>query len=116
MKISSGRLPALLIVMLSLVPAAAEAQTDTPRIAFGRGHAVALRNNGDVLTWGANVGCQLGRRAGNRDATPGLVLRNVKEIAAASDHTLALSVDGKVYGWGTDGAAIGTGEYDQCEG
>ena len=101
---------------LLLVPALAAAQTDTPRIAFGTRHAVALRNNGDVVTWGGNVGCQLGRRAGNRDATPGLVLRNVKEIAAASDHTLALASDGKVYGWGTGGAAIGTGEYDQCEG
>ncbi len=106
----------LFLVAVLLLPAAAQAQTDVPRIAFGLRHAVALRNNGDVLTWGGNVGCQLGRRAGNRDATPGLVLRNVKEIAAASDHTLALAADGKVYGWGTDGAAIGTGQYDQCEG
>ena len=105
-----------LVSTFLFVPARVSAQTDTPRIAFGREHAVALRNNGDVVTWGANVGCQLGRRAGNWDATPGLVMRNVKEIAAASDHTLVLAADGKVYGWGTDGGAIGTGEYDQCEG
>ena len=103
-------------MLLFGLPAAATAQTDTPRIAFGTNHAVALRNNGDVLTWGANVGCQLGRRAGNWDATPGLVMRNAKAIAAAADHTLVLTSDGKVYGWGTNGSAIGTGQYDQCEG
>ena len=106
----------LLLLLTVLSPAAALAQTDTPKIAFGTRHAVALRNNGDVLTWGGNVGCQLGRRAGNSNAVPGLVMRNVKEIAAASEHTLVLTTDGKVYGWGTDGKAIGTGEYDQCEG
>ena len=45
-------------------------------IAFGAKHAIALRTNGDVLTWGDNVGCQLGRpvtarnarQSGSRDA------------------------------------------------
>ena len=78
------------------------AQADTRMVVFGTRHAVALKNNGDVLTWGENVSCQLGRAAGNRSATPGQVLRNIKEIAAASAHTLALDVDGKVYAWGGD--------------
>ena len=54
---------------------------------------------------------------GNESATPAQVLRNVKEIAAAAAHTLALTVDGKVYAWGGDGPALGnTDDIDQCEG
>ena len=86
-------------------------------VAFGTRHAVALRNNGDVFTWGDNVSCQLGRRAGNRSAAPGQVLRNIKEIAVANAHTLALDVDGKVYAWGGDAAALGNNDdNERCEG
>ena len=93
------------------------AQSDTRAIAFGTRHAVALRNNGDVLTWGDNVSCQLGRAGGNRSATPGQVLRNIKEIAAAAAHTLALDADGKVYAWGGDAQALGNGDdNERCEG
>jgi hypothetical protein len=46
-----------------------------------------VRTNGEVLTWGENVSCQLGRRAGNASRVPGLVMRNAIAIAAASDHT-----------------------------
>ena len=46
------------------------------------------------------------------------MMRNAKEIAAASDHTLALTADGKVYGWGMNPEGpLGTGNTnDQCEG
>ena len=103
---------------LVLAPVVADAQTDTPAIAFGGRHAVALRTNGDVVTWGENIGCQLGRRAGNSNATPGLVLRNAKQVAAGSAHTLVLATDGRVYGWGTNPQGVlGIGnEYDACEG
>ena len=37
------------------------AQNTNASIAFGNRHAVALLTNGDVLTWGENVYCQLGR-------------------------------------------------------
>ena len=62
--------------------------------------------------------CQLGRTAGNGRATPGLALRNGKQIAAAADHTLVLTTDGKVYGWGSNPEGqLGTGDtYDKCEG
>ena len=89
-----------------------------PTIAFGARHAVALKTNGDVLTWGENVMCQLGRPAGNGTGTPVLALRNGRKIAAASDHTLVVTTDGKVYGWGSNPeGALGTGDtYDKCEG
>ena len=106
------------VFVLCLFPAAAFAQAAEPAIVFGARHALALRTNGDVLSWGENVGCQLGRRAGNRNATPAIVMRNAKQIAAASDHSLALTTDGKVYGWGTNPeGALGAGNTnDQCEG
>ena len=106
------------VFVLCLFPAAAFAQAAEPAIVFGARHALALRTNGDVLSWGENVGCQLGRRAGNRDATPAIVMRNAKQIAAASDHSLVLTTDGKVYGWGTNPeGALGAGNTnDQCEG
>jgi alpha-tubulin suppressor-like RCC1 family protein len=96
----------------------ASAQVEGTAMAFGTRHALALRANGDVLSWGDNVGCQLGRRAGNSSAVPTLVMRNAREIAAASDHSLALTVDGKVYGWGMNpDGVLGVGHsYDACEG
>ena len=108
----------LLFVLLLHVPHAA-AQATEPAIAFGNRHAVALRTNGEVLTWGENLYCQLGRGSrGNSGRGPGLVMRNAKAIAAAADHTLVLTIDGKVYGWGMNPeGALGTGNTnDQCEG
>ena len=107
----------LLVLMLPALESVVSAQADTRMVVFGTRHAVALKNNGDVFTWGENVGCQLGRAGGNRSATPGQVLRNIKEIAAASAHTLALDVDGKVYAWGTDPPALGNNDdHERCEG
>lgn len=107
----------LLMMMLPSFDPVVSAQADTRMIVFGTRHAVALKNNGDVFTWGDNVGCQLGRAGGNRSATPGQVLRNIKEIAAASAHTLALDVEGKVYAWGSDAPALGNGDdHERCQG
>ena len=108
---------ALVFLTLSSFPSEVRAQTDARMVVFGTRHAVALKNNGDVFTWGDNVTCQLGRRAGNRSATPGQVLRNIKEVAAAAVHTLALDVDGTVYAWGGDAPALGNGDdFERCEG
>ncbi len=108
----------VLTALSALLPAAAVG-APVPSVAFGTRHAVALRSNGDVLTWGDNVGCQLGRPSrGNSSATPTLVMRNGREIAAASDHSLVLTADGQVYGWGMNGdGVLGTGPgNDSCEG
>ena len=107
----------LIILMLPSLRPVVSAQTDVANIAFGTRHAVVLKNNGDVFTWGDNVSCQLGRTAGNRSATPGQVLRNIKEIATASVHTLALDVEGKVYAWGGEAQALGNNDdNERCEG
>lgn len=94
------------------------AQPATAAIAFGTRHAVALRTNGEVLTWGENVSCQLGRAGGNASRSPAVMMRNAVAIAAASDHSLVLTAGGKVYGWGQNAEGpLGLGNtYDQCEG
>ena len=94
---------ALLLTVLLFFSATPAAQADSAQIAFGARHAIALRTNGEIFTWGNNVGCQLGRRAGNRNGEPGLVLRNGMQVAAAADHSMALTRDGHVYGWGVNG-------------
>jgi hypothetical protein len=45
-------------------------------------------------------------------------MRNSVAIAAAADHTLVLTGEGKVYGWGQNAdGSLGVGNtYDQCEG
>lgn len=108
---------AALVVLIHAT--AASAQPETAAVVFGARHALALRTNGDVVSWGDNVMCQLGRATrGNTSATPALVLRNITAIAAAADHSLALAADGKVYGWGMNPeGALGTGlTNDECEG
>ncbi len=95
------------------------AQQVEASIALGNRHAVALQSNGNVLTWGEAVYCQLGRGSRtNSSREPGIVMRNAKQIAAANDHTLVLTDDGRVYGWGMNAeGALGTGNTnDQCEG
>jgi len=109
----------LLRAFLVLITTSVIAQAQSPTVLFGTKHAVALRNNGEVLTWGENLFCQLGRpSAGNSATVPTVVMRNVKEIAAATTHTFAVTADGKVYSWGGNArGALGLGhEYEQCEG
>ncbi len=115
-----------LVVGISLAVALAavfqphlSAQQVDASIALGNRHAVALQSNGNVLTWGEAVNCQLGRGSRtNSSREPGIVMRNAKQIAVANDHTLVLTDDGKVYGWGMNPeGALGVGNtYDQCEG
>jgi hypothetical protein len=107
----------LAILLLSSLGPVVSAQADSSMVGFGTRQAVALENHGDVLTGGDNVSCQLGRPAGNRSATPGLVLRNIKGVAAAAAHTLALGVDVKVYAWGGDAPTLGNNDDNEpCEG
>jgi len=45
-----------LVLLVCILPASdVSAQTSEAAIAFGNRHAVALKTNGEVLTWGENV-------------------------------------------------------------
>jgi len=66
-------------------------------------HAVALRSDGTVWTWGANWADQLGNDPGTAHrATPAQVpnLNNVTAVAAGNLHTAVLRSDGTVWAWG----------------
>jgi hypothetical protein len=103
-----------IVLAIGAVPRA-DAQTST--VVFGTRHAVALRENGDVLTWGDGP-CLLGRTSAQVGDPPSLVMRHAKEVAAASEHTLVLTQDGRVYAWGINAeGALGLPEGSpRCEG
>ena len=99
--VTSDPLRLFLAVFIGLA-LAADARAQGPAIAFGDHHAVALRDNGDVLAWGTGNQCAFVRSLS--DATPTLIMRNAKAIAAGARHTLVLTKDGKVYGLGSQSA------------
>ncbi|CAG2164457.1 unnamed protein product [Oppiella nova] len=73
---------------------------------IGYGFVLAMNNTNHIYSWGHNIWGQLGR-----DVTPfGVYLKaerisyfddkDVQKISCGSDHSLALTSNGKVYGWG----------------
>jgi alpha-tubulin suppressor-like RCC1 family protein len=73
-------------------------------IAAGYYHAVALKSDGTVWTWGYNPVGQLGDGTTTDSATP----VKVKDLLAATAieagylHTLAKKADGTLWGWGSN--------------
>lgn len=86
-------------------PVAVVALTQAVRIAAGGSHSLALRADGTVWAWGANMSGQLGRgTAGGIGSAPAPVdgLIGVTAIAAGERHSLALRSDGTVWSWGSN--------------
>lgn len=75
-------------------------------VAAGKGHSVALAEDGRVFTWGYNDGGQLGDGTRTDRLLPaqvtGLPLP-AKSVAAGDHFTVALLTDGSVYSWGQNG-------------
>lgn len=79
-------------------------------VAAGGAHSLALRDDGMVLSWGANGSGQLGDgnflaaqgEQGVRSSKGGF-LKGVIAIAAGDQFSLALTSDGKVWAWGDNG-------------
>ena len=79
-----------------------------PMVSAGSAHVVALKANGTVWTWGYNGNGELGQ--GNtttvyspvqvKSADGSSYLTDIIEIAAGSNHNLALDKDGTVWGMG----------------
>jgi alpha-tubulin suppressor-like RCC1 family protein len=88
----------LLLFMLT----AAAAHAVSPKIVAGRGHTVALMNNGTVWAWGANSNGQLGDGTIMDRSKPVRVgtFTNYTSIAAGDSHTIALRQGGTVWSWG----------------
>ncbi len=108
----------------SRAPVPASGLTGVTAIAAGAGHVVALRANGTVRAWGYNEHGELGDgrptpalphpwgMAHYYSATPTPVsgLTGVVSIAARFMHSLAVTTDGTVWGWGANYAGqVGDG-------
>lgn len=79
--------------------------TDIVQMSAGYGHALFLKNDGTVWSFGCNLYGQLGNRGTTNAPTNSLILQvpdleNVKMVAAGFRHSLALTNDGSVYMWG----------------
>lgn len=86
-------------------------------VAAGDRHSMALSADGKVYTWGRNNQGQIGDGTIMHRYTPMLVraLEDVEmvAIAAGNEHSVALSVDGKIYAWGSNTSGqLGDGTRD----
>lgn len=87
------------------------------QIAAGTYSAVALMQDGRVVTWGQNNVGQLGQNFTANGSLPGYVvdengryIENIKQIVAGDHHMLALTNNGEVYAWGQNRyGALGQG-------
>jgi len=84
------------------------------QVVAGDGHALALKSDGTVWGWGANLAGQLGNGTTANSSTPGPVSfpAGVKlvRIAAGGSHSMALDSNGHLWGWGYNGdGEIGNG-------
>nr|XP_023676848.1 probable E3 ubiquitin-protein ligase HERC3 isoform X2 [Paramormyrops kingsleyae] len=76
------------------------------QVACGDNHSVLLMQDGQIFTWGCNSSGQLGlgntkpsTRPQSQLALAGIPLA---QIAAGGDHSVALSVSGTVFSWGSN--------------
>jgi alpha-tubulin suppressor-like RCC1 family protein len=76
---------------------------DIVDVAMGCEHALALKSDGTVLSWGSNRHGQLGDGGPIRLQSLPVTVRGASSIvavAAGCDHSLALRSDGRVLSWG----------------
>jgi len=62
--------------------------------------AAAVKNNGDLYTWGDNYYGQLGTGDKVDSTVPVLVLTNVVKVAMSRSVCMAITTDGSLYVWG----------------
>ena len=89
------------------------APTGLSKLAVGNNHVLGLESGGTVWVWGANSSGQLGVDSGSVVSEPEqlsivnrkgeTVADSFSDIAAAESHSMALSADGKVWVFGSNG-------------
>ncbi|MCL2149493.1 MAG: hypothetical protein FWH51_00975 [Dehalococcoidia bacterium] len=87
-------------------------------VAAGQDHTVALKEDGTVWAWGLNINGQLGDDTETNRLAPvqvrgpggGGFLTDIVAIAAGVNHTMALKIDGTVWGWGHNQFGQATGD------
>lgn len=78
------------------------AESKIKRIVSSGHHAVVLKDDGSVWTWGRNVEGQLGDGTQVNRSNPVQVkgLKGVIAVAAGAGYTMALKEDGTIWIWG----------------
>ncbi|XP_072902010.1 RCC1 and BTB domain-containing protein 1-like isoform X1 [Hemitrygon akajei] len=89
------------------------------KVACGSNHSMVLTTDGEVYSWGSNSSGQVGSGSGfgstATQATPrrvvhGLENRKVVTIACGQQFSMAVTDNGEVFGWGSNGnGQIGSG-------
>jgi alpha-tubulin suppressor-like RCC1 family protein len=86
--------------------------TDVSQVSAGWEHAVAVKSDGTVWTWGQNGTGELGNGTTTMSNVPIQVsaLNNVIAVSGGDCHTAALKADGTVWTWGcNDRGQLGDG-------
>ncbi len=108
-----------LIPFQTKTPVKMEGFADIVSVDVGFGHILAVTRDGAVESVGCNVFGQLGwgeKDTGPASRIPRLIssLPKISAVAAGYRHSLALSVDGTVYSWGSNAfGQLGTQNYDE---
>ena len=87
-----------------------------PAIGAGIAHAVVLKSDGSVSTWGVNNSGQLGDGKRLFTKQPGKVagLPAIASVSAGAFHVLALATDGTVWAWGGNAyGQLGDGTHER---
>lgn len=85
------------------IPVQTSDLTDVVQVAAGQAHSLALKSDSTVWGWGSNANLQIAQTGGADYLTPQLIQGlpgSISTIAAGTSHSLALSSDGTVWGWG----------------
>ena len=78
-----------------------------PKVVAGANYSLALKSDGSVDGWGANLSGQLGLGTIVDRHFPGQAQAQVgaasfKDIAAGESHAVAVNFDGSIWGWGSN--------------
>ncbi len=106
------------------IPVLVHKLTGATVLAAGGAHSLAVTSSGGVLSWGTNVGGQLGKNSIDANAFPlgtfnnddpnldGQPLSDIIAVSGGGNHSLALKSDGTVRAWGGNNGQLGDGFAD----
>lgn len=89
---------------MSLCVALPAFAAQSPALAAGYSHILALNSNGTVWTWGDNTSHQLGDATLKQRIVPGQVagISGAAAVSAGDIHNLVLLANGEVWAWGNN--------------